>query len=485
MEENTIKKRVFSGAIWKFLEKISTQAISIVVQIILARILLPEDYGLIGYLMVFVSISDVFLAQGFTTALIQKKDSDQLDFSTVFFANLIMLLIIYAIFYFIAPCVARFYNEPGLTELMRILSLMVVIGSFGAVHNAVLSKRLEFKKIFLRNLANTITYGLSGILFAYLGFEVWALVYSKLIGALVGAIVLWLTVKWKPSFSFSFSRIKSLFKFSSKVLGTNLLNTIFNNINPMIIGKFYSSSELGQYQRGQNIPQTLMTAIDGSISEVMYPTFSEIQDKIEAVKSALRRAIKLSMYIILPMLTGLLVISRQLTMVLLTEKWLPSVPYMQLTCIICMFWPLSARNHALNSLGKSDITFKLSLLSRTISLIVIVIFAKVSVLAIMFGSIIVSVFDTVLVSFYVKKYIHYSLRELIADILPMLSLSGAMGIVVYLISFLQLSSIVTLCIQVPLGTAIYFGASWLFKLESFEYVLNMAKNFINNKKKKG
>lgn len=406
MEESAIKKRAFSGILWKFFEKISTQGISIIVQIILARLLLPDDYGMIGYLMVFINISEVFLAQGFTTALIQKKDSDQFDFSTVFFANVGMSVLIYLLFFFIAPYVAIFYDEPRLTELMRILSLTVIIGSFSAVHNAFLSKRLEFRKSFLRGLANTVTYGISGVYFAYCGFGVWSLVYSKLVGALAGAIVLWLTVKWKPSFTFSFSRIKSLFRFSSKVLGSNLLNTIFNNINPLIIGKFYSSAELGQYQRGQNIPQMMMTAIDGSMSEVMYPTFSEMQDKLEAVKSALRRSMKLSMYLVLPMLTGLLVVAKTLTLVLLTEKWLPSVPYMQLTCIICMFWPLSARTHALNSIGKSGVTFKLSLVSKGLSLLCIILLARISVLAIMVGSIFVSIVGMLLTSVYVNKYIH-------------------------------------------------------------------------------
>ena len=482
MEENSIKNRAFTGILWKFLEKISTQGISIIVQIILARLLLPDDYGMIGYLMVFINVSEVFLTQGFTTALIQKKDSDQLDFSTVFFANIGMSVLIYLLFFFIAPYVAIFYDEPRLTNLMRVLSLTVIIGSFSAVHNAFLSKKLEFRKSFLRGLANTVTYGISGVCFAYSGFGVWSLVYSKIVGAFAGAIVLWLTVKWKPSFAFSFTRIKSLFRFSSKVLGSNLLNTIFNNINPLIIGKFYSSAELGQYQRGQNIPQTMMTAIDGSMSEVMYPTFSEMQDKLDAVKSALRRSMKLSMYLVLPMLTGLLVVAKPFTLVLLTEKWLPSVPYMQLTCIICMFWPLSARTHALNSIGKSGVTFKLSLVSKALSLLCIILLARISVLAIMVGNIFVSIIGMLLTSVYVNKYIHYSLAELIKDMLPQILLSLAMGAIVYGVSFLNLNDIATLCIQVPLGTAIYFGASWIFKLESFEYVLNMAKNFIKTKR---
>ena len=481
MESNIIKQKAIRGILWKFLEKISTQCISIVVQIILARLLLPEDYGMIGYLMVFINISEVFLAQGFTTSLIQKKNADQLDFSTVFFANLVMSVLIYAVFFIIAPYVAIFYDEPKLTELMRVLSFMVIIGSFSAVHNAALSKQLEFKKSFLRGLANTVAYGIFGICFACLGFGVWALVYAKLIGAVVGAIVLWITVKWKPTFTFSFSRLNSLFRFSSRVLGTNLLNTIFNNINPLIIGKFYSSAALGQYQRGQNIPQTIMTAIDGSMSEVMYPTFSEMQDKIESVKSALRRSMKLSMYLVLPMLFGLLVIAKPLTLVLLTEKWLPSVPYMQITCVICMFWPLSARTHALNSMGKSRVTFRLSLISKVLSLFCIVMLARVSVLAIMVGNIFVSLVGMILTSIYVNKYINYSLRELMKDILPMILLSLFMGACVYSVQFFHMNNWMTLLIQVLLGIGIYIGISKLFKIESYTYMIAMVKKFDKRK----
>lgn len=472
---STFKVRAFSGILWKFLEKISTQSISIVVQIILARLLMPEDYGMIGYLLVFINISDVFLTQGITTALIQKKNADQLDFSSVFYVNIAMSVILYTLFFFLAPYIALFYNEPRLTELMRVLSLNVVIGSFSAVHNAVLTKHLEFKKVFVRGLVNTVMYGLSGIGFACLGYGVWALVYARLIGTFAGTIALWLTVKWKPQLMFSIQRVRSLFGFSSKVLGSNLLNTLFNNINPLIIGKFYNSAALGQYQRGQNIPQAVMSAIDGSMTEVMYPAFSEIQNDITRVKAALRRSMKLSLYFVLPMLTGLLVVAKPLTLVLLTEKWLPSVPYMQLTCVICMFWPLSARTHALNSLGKSGITFKLSLISKALSLVCVLILAKVSVMAIMLGNIFVSLVGLLYTSFFIDKYIHYSSKELIRDIAPPFLLSAAMGVLVYAVQFLGLGALGTLVIQVPLGAAVYLAGSWAFKFESLQYLLQILK----------
>lgn len=478
MKKDTIKLLALRGMIWKLAEKISTQSISIVVQIILARLLLPEDYGLIGYLTVFINISEVFLSQGLTTALIQKKNADSLDFSSVFLANIILSVLIYIIFYFVAPYIAIFYNEPLLTDIMRTLSIMVIIGAFSAVHSAIMSKYLEFKKSFLRGLANTLTYAGVGVLLAHLGFGVWTLVYAKLAGAFVGTIVLCLTIKWRFVFKIDFFRIKSLFRFSSKVLGSNLLNVIFNNVNPLIIGKFYDSAMLGQYQRGQNIPHVIMSAIDGSMSEVMYPTLSELQDQIENLKSVLRRTMKLSMYIVFPMLVGILITARDFTIVFLTEKWLPSVPYMQLTCIICMFWPLSARTQALNSIGRSDVTFKLSFITKTLSLICLIAFAPISVTAIMLGEIVVSVLDLFISSVYIKKYIHYSLQELMMDILPTFLLSVVMGGILYCIRFLNFENVVILIIQILAGIVIYIAGSVIFKMESFEYLIKILKDLL-------
>ena len=381
--EQNLKERAIGGAIWKFAEKLGMQMMQIVIQIVLARILLPEDYGIIGLLSIFINISDVFILQGFTTALIQKKDADELDYSSVFFANLTMSAVIYIIFYAISPAVAKFYNTPQLCRVMRVLSLNIIVGAFCAVHNAIVSKNLQFKISFIRNIANTVTQGVVGIVMACFGYGVWSLVGSKIAGTFVGMVILCVTVEWKPKFVFSIERIKSLFKYSSKVLGTNLLNTIFNNIHSLIIGRYFSTIDVGYYQRGQQIPQAAMTAVDGSMNEVLYPTLSLLQNEPDRLKSALRRSMKTSMYIVLPMLMGLMVTAKPLTLILLTDKWLPSVPFMQLTCLITIFWPLSARTHALNAIGRSDVTFKLSIVAKIITLIMIGVCVSFGIYAIM------------------------------------------------------------------------------------------------------
>ena len=408
-----LRKRAMSGLIWKLMEKIGYQLISVIVQVILARILSPEDYGLIAIIMVIIALSDVFILQGFTSALIQRKEPSQLDFSSVFFANVIISVILYTIIFFAADFIAKFYNIPDLVQLTRVLSLNIIIGAFSAVHNAILSRNLDFKKSFYRNISNVFGYGLSGILFAFNGLGVWSLVYARLIGTTISTVVLWFGIKWKPSFIFATTSLRSLFKYGSRVFATNFLKTFFYNLNAIIIGKFQPASELGFYQRGRQFPELLMSAVDGSLSDVMYPTLSIIQDNRDALKNALRRSLKLSVYITFPILLFLIVVSEPLTILLLTDKWLPSVPIMQLACIICMGWPLSIRLHALNAIGRSDVTFKLSFIQQLISIVILIITVRYGVLAIMYGTILSSIIFIIFSSYFVDKYLGYSLKELI------------------------------------------------------------------------
>lgn len=480
--EDAFKQKALNSALWKFLDKIGTQVAQFIIQIVLARLLLPSDYGLIGLLTIFIAISDVFIQQGFATALIQKKDVDDLDYSSVFFANIFLSFILYGILFLIAPLVANFYNQPQLTSLMRVLSLSVIFGAIGAVHNAIMAKNLQFKKSFFRGLANTLTYGTTGIVLACLGFGVWSLVYSRILGVLVGSLVLCFTVNWKPSKCFSAQRIKNLFGYSSKIVGTNVLNTAFNNVHSLIIGKFFTANDLGYYQKGQSIPQTAMTAVDGSLNEVLFPTLSALQDDMDRLKSTLRRSLKLSIFFVFPMLIGIIVVAKPLVVILLTEKWLPCVPYMQLSCVVCLFWPFSARRNALNALGKSNVTFWVSIISKGLTIIGIVACIPFGVFAIMLGTICASSISFIIMTFLTKKYIRYYVNELIKDILPAVLLSAVMGVAVYCVQFIGLSDIITLLIQVPLGVVIYVGGAKIFKMESFDYILRLIKGFFAKRK---
>jgi len=477
--ETSIKQQALGGMIWKLSEKMGMQVVQFIIQIVLARILLPEEYGVIGLLTIFITISDVFIQQGLTTALIQKKDADDTDFSSVYFANIFIALVLYAMLFFSAPYVAIFYNNSKLISLLRVLSLNVIFGAFGAVHNAILSKNLDFKKSFFRNCFNIGAQGIVGILTAYLGCGEWALVYSKISGVFIGTIVLCITVKWYPKFVFSIKRIKLMFAFSSKVLASNLLNTFFNNIHSLIIGKYYSNADLGYYQKGQQIPQTFMSAIDGSFSEVMYPTFSKFQNDLESLKKALRRSIKMSLFFVLPLLFGIIAISDTFVIVLLTEKWLPCVPFIRLQCIICMFWPLAVGMHALNALGKSGVTLKLSILTKVITLILLFLCVNYGIVVIMIGSAVTSLISLFVTAFYMRKYIGYRFRELIRDILPGFIISALMMLAVFAVGLIELNIYLKLIIQIIVGIVVYILLAMITKNDSLLFALDIMKPYVN------
>ncbi len=483
MKDNSLSDKFKYGMIWKLAEKIGAQVMQLIIQIVLARILMPDEYGLVGLLSVFIALSDVFILQGLTTALIQKKDPDSVDYSSVFYVNIAVSVLLYTLLFLIAPFVADFYDDVRLVDIMRVLSFNVVIGAFPAVHNAILSRNLDFKKSFFRNISNTVTQGVVGITLALSGFGAWSMVFSKLSGTFVGAIVLMLAVKWKPGLLFSVSKVKTMFAFSSKVLGTNLLNTLFNNIHALVIGHYYTPTEVGYYQRGQQIPNAMMYSIDGSMSEVLYPTFSKIQDDLVALKNAMRRSISISMYVVCPILIGLIAVAEPLTLFLLTEKWLPSVPFMRLVCLGCIFWPLSHRSHALNSIGRSDITLKLSVISKVITVVLLVISIPFGIYAMVSGSLVASFISFWITSYFSEKMFGYKLKELFSDILPTLGLSVAMGIPVFLMQYLHLPTVLILILQIAVGAAIYIGLSVIFKVEMFGYILNIITDFLKKRKR--
>ena len=395
-----------------------------------------------------------------------------------------ILLFLYLILFFVAPLVSKYYDDSNLTGFMRVLSLNVLIGAIPAVPNAILSKNLDFKKSFFRNLANSLTQAAVGIPLALTGFGAWSMVLCKLAGTFVGAIVLWLSVGWWPKKQFSITRCRKLFKYSSKVLASNLLNTIFNNLNSLLIGHYYSTSDVGYYQRGNSIPSTVMSSTDGAMAETLYPSFSQNQDNLAELKESCRRSVQISMFVCCPILIGLLVVSEPLTIILLTEKWLPSVPYMQLSCLICMLWPLSHRTHALNAIGKSTTTLVLNLIGKGLYIIWIIIFIKKSIILLMAGTILLSVLNFVISTFFMKKHINYGFKESFIDVSVPLLIAGIMGAAVYTFDyFTNLNVIISLIVEITIGIIVYAGLTVLVKPKGYKLLLNkiLHKDNINGK----
>lgn len=480
-------KSIFSNFFWRFAERCGAQIIQFIVSLVLARILAPEAYGTIALVLVFSQILQVFVDSGLGNALIQKKDADDLDFSSVFWFNVVWCLILYGIVFFCAPLISNFYNDESLTAIVRVLCLMVIISGLKNVQQAYVSRTMQFKRFFWATLGGTLVSAVAGIGLALLGFGVWALVAQKLVNLFIDTTVLWFTVKWRPKWMFSFQRLKGLFSFGWKLLVSALIDTIYNNLRQLIIGKFYSKSDLAYYNQGKQFPNIIVTNINTSIDSVLLPTMSKSQDDPARVKQMTRRAIKTSTYIMAPLMMGIAFCADTIVGLILTDKWMPCVPFLQVFCITYMFYPIHTANlNAIKAMGRSDLFLILEIMKKAIGLIVMFSTIWFGVMVMAYSLLFTSVVSQVINSWPNKKLMKYSYLEQIKDIMPGILIAVFMGVCVKLIEFLPfgLPLVVTLILQIIVGITIYVLLSKLFKLESFEYLLGIVKSLFSKKKKK-
>lgn len=471
-------RSVAANFIWRFAERTGAKMVSFVVSMILARILAPEHYGTIALVTVITHILQVFVDSGMGNALIQKKDADELDFSTVFYFNIFLCGILYTGVFVFAPLIAKFYNDITLIPVIRVLSLTIVISGVKNVQQAYVSRTMQFKRFFFATLGGTIGAAVMGIAMAYMGFGVWALVAQQLFNVTIDTIVLWMTVKWRPRKQFSFQRLKGLYSFGWKLLVSSLLETVYQNMRQLIIGKIYSTENLAYYNRGSQFPSLIITNINSSIDSVLMPALSNEQDNVEKVRNMTRRSVKTSIYIIAPLMIGLAACGTPLVRLLLTEKWLPAVPYLRIFCISFMLYPVHTTNlNAIKSMGKSDIYLRMEIVKKVIDVVLLLATMWHSVMAMAYSLLISDV-----ISLYIncnpnKKLINYGFFDQLKDILPGILLTIIMGVCVSMVEVLGLPDILTLMIQVAVGAAIYIGVSALLKLDSFMYIWNMIKCF--------
>ena len=469
-------KKILSNFIWKFLERSGSQIVQLVVSIILARILEPTDYGIIALLNVFINILNVLLNCNLGTALVQKKNADKLDFSTVFFAQIFLSAVLYAVLYFCAPYIARYYSDSRMVSMLRVLGIVILISGVRNIQNSFVSKTMQFKLFFLTTLIGTLISAAVGIVMAKRGFGAWALIAQTISNNLISAILLWIFVKWRPIKAFSFSRLKGLFSFSWKLIVSALLERVDTSLRALIIGRKYSSSDLAFYDKGQSWPVIIVDNINASIDSILFPIMSNEQDKIETVKNMTRRAIKTSTYVITPILMGLAAVGEPLIKLILTEKWLPCHMYQSIFCIAYIFYPISTANlNAIKALGRSDIFLKLQIIKTIFSLVIILFTAHISVTAMCFGFLLMNIINQIVNSIPNKKIMQYGYIEQIKDIIPSLTLSFIMVCIVYPIKFLNVSIIIVLLLQVLIGAVTYVLLSKLFKVEEFSYLLNMLR----------
>lgn len=470
------RKKVFSNLIWRFMERGGSQAVSFVVSIVLARLLEPELYGSIALVLVITSILQVFVDSGMATALIQKKDTDDLDFSSVFYFNLAFCLLLYAGLFLAAPLIGRFYGDSSLVPVIRVLGITIVVSGVKNVQQAYVAKTMQFRRFFFATLGGTLFSAAVGIAMAYMGYGIWALVMQQLLNTAVNTAILWLTVGWKPQRCFSLQRLKVLVAYGWKILVSALLDTVYLKLYQVVVGLKYTSSDLAFYNKGDQYPNLLVENINSSIDSVLLPVLSAEQEQREHVREMTRRAVKTSTYIMFPMMAGLAICAEPFVRLLLTEKWLPCVPYMQIFCVMYAFYPLHTANlNAIKAMGRSDIFLKLEIIKKLISTVLLVAAVSFGVYAIALSQLLSCLIAMAVNAWPNRKLLGYSLLSQLKDILPPAALALVMGVCVWCVGLLGLGDLPMLALQILLGVLVYAALSALLKVDSFMYLLGFLR----------
>jgi O-antigen/teichoic acid export membrane protein len=426
-------------------------------------------------ILIFTEVSTVFINGGFSAALIRKQNRTESDLSTVFYYNIAVSLFFYLVLFLSAPAIANFYNSPILTMVVRVVSLNMVIGAFGAIQSTILNIAIDFKTQTKITVITLIITGTIGISMAYNGYGVWALVFQGLASTVISTGLLWIFIGWKPKFVFSMHSFKELFGFGSKLMLSGLLDTVYKNIYQVVIGKKFTSAELGFFTRAKGLAQLPSSNITNIIQRVTFPVLSEMQDNITQLGTNYRKLLKMSAFIIFPLMMLLFGLSEPLIRILLTDKWLPAVPLLQVLCFSYMFYPVHAINlNLLQVKGRSDLFLRLEIIKKSVTTIVLFATAPFGVLVMCYGIIFTSVLALIINTFYTGRLINVGFFKQAKDIFPILILSFATGFLAYLPSFIFTESYFQLCVGGLLGTVFFIGASYLFKFSE----LNELKNFL-------
>lgn len=464
--------------IWKFLERIGVQGIQFVLQVVLARLLDPEHYGVLSLMIIFTTLANVFIQNGFNTALIQNKDVTEDDYSSAFWVSVAIAAVIYTVLFFAAPFIAAFYKVPDLVKPFRVLCLILFPGAWNSIQLAKVSRNMDFKKVFYSNIGGYVIAGVVGIVVALLGGGLWALVAQALLNVLAACVVMAFTVRWRPRMVCNLARVGVLFSFGWKILVSTLLDTLYQDIRSLVIGKKYTADMLGYYNRGKQFPQLITNSINGTLQSVLLPAMSAEQDKKENVKTLMRNTVIMGSFLLFPMMAGLAGVATPLVRLLLTDKWLPCVPFLQIYCFILAFRPVHSSNlQAINAMGRSDIFLKLEIIKKSVGIVtlVIAVFCFDSPVAIAMTGAITTIASCFINAYPSKKLIGYSYMEQVKDFLPALVVSLVMCAVVLTIGRLSLAPVWTLLIQMAVGVTVYVGISAVFRLKAFLQLMKMLK----------
>lgn len=492
MNEKSLSGKVISGMKWKAFERLFLQLVNAATPMVLARLLMPADFGVVAILSVFITIAKTFVNNGIANSIIQKKDSDLVDSSTVFYTQLTISVICYIILFFIAPKISSYYNNSELTLMLRVMSLSLIIGSFGSMQTTTMKKNMDFSKSFIINGISTIVYGVVGIGMAYSGFGVWSLVFANLANSFSLTITSTILIRWKPSFTFSFNRLKSLFSYSWKLSVGWIVGTIHQDVYTIVIGTYFNQATLGYYNRAGSFPHIITKTVTEVVDGVMFPALSKIQDNKEKLKEVTRNLLSVNSFVLFPVFLGLAAVSENLVLLVLTEKWLPAAPMMQIMCITYALNSLNNSNmQVFNSMGRSDIFMKFELIKRTFSLLLLMIFAWMSsfiswiniyfVISIL---LLMAIASNLMNSYQNSKLLGYKFKQIIADVLPSFIMAIIMALVVWYVGHINLFLIATLIIQVACGMVVYGLLAVIFRPKAAKLLITIAKEKLLSKKSK-
>lgn len=479
MDISVIKKKTISGVFWRLAERFLAQLISFVVSIVLARILLPEEYGIVALVMVFINIFNAFVTSGLGASLIQKKNADDIDFSTMFYAGLGLAIVLHIILCAFSPLIANIYGMPSLTIVLIVMGLKMPISSISSIQQAYISKKMDYKKFFYATLIGTIISGVLGIIAAVKGLGVWALVIQYLSNSLIDTIVLFIVIKWRPKLLFSYERFKGLFKYGYKVMLSGVIGTLFEQLKNFVIGLKYSSVDLAYYNRGEQIPSLIYNNVNTTFETVFFSAISHIQDNREYVKLTLRKMIKVVFYIVTPIMFGIAVVAKPLVIIILTDKWLKCIPFLMIICIQQPFGTISTIHlQSIKAVGRSDTLLKLEFIKKPLFLAFIVAGMFISPIAIVIASGIYTFIALAINANPNRKNLNYRVKEQFTDLLPTLIISIIMAAITYSVVFLNLNNYLTLLIQIIVGIVVYIVLSIITRNDSYYEVKGITKSIL-------
>lgn len=476
------KNKVVNGLFWKVMENGGSQGIQFIISILLARLLSPDEYGVINLVLIFITIANVIVQNGFGTALIQKQQADERDYSSVFFVNLAVAAVIYGVLFFCAPVIARFYENPEMTVIVRVLALVLFPGAVISVQTAYVSRQMQFKGLCIATVTAALVSGAAGIVMAGLGYGVWALAGQQLFYYLALTLALFASVSWRPKRIFASERVEAMFRFGWKLLCASLIDTLFMNLYGLVVGKLYDDRTMGIYSRGEQFPKLIVTNLGTAIQSVMLPALAAHQTRPDEVLHMLRRAIRVSVFLVFPMMAGLAASADNLVLVLLGEKWTECVPFLQISCLAYAVWPMDIANlQALNAMGRSDTFLVLEIVKKVVGVVILLLSLHCGALTFIAWKAAGDFLCTFINAWPNKKLLGYSIGRLWKDILPAFFAAAAMGAAVYGLGKIVPAGIPGLGCQVVFGVLVYAAISWIAGVESFAYFLGIIRERMGRK----